>query len=159
MVDWSRHLKHENPSFSATFNMIIEYIATYFDMDVFASRLNYYRNGIDWKPYHHDSHAYLKSKNTKEDFTIGVSFGYERVLSFKHVKTQILFDIPQRNGDCFAFNSIVNTKYQHAILKGNANYDERFSIIAWGKRRNLNHKNSGINERENGNTFNGRYIT
>ena len=30
----------------------------YFDVDVYATRLNFYRNGSDWKPYHHDSHAY-----------------------------------------------------------------------------------------------------
>eukprot|EP01083_Nonionella_stella_P041162 111627_1 len=158
MVDWSKHLKHENPSFSEIFNRIIEHISTYFDMDVFASRLNYYRNGKDYKPYHHDSHAYLQAKNVKEDFTIGVSFGQERILSFKHCKTDLLINIPQRNGDCFAFNSIVNKKYQHGILKGQQSADERFSLIAWGKRRTFNDKNSGISERQNDKTFTGRQV-
>ena len=66
--DWSKHQKFENPNFSKTFNLIIEYISSYFMMEVYASRLNYYGSGMHWKPYHHDSHAYLKNKNAKEDF-------------------------------------------------------------------------------------------
>ena len=158
MIDWSKHLKHENPSFSITFNTILEYMSLYFDMEIYASRLNYYRNGQDWKPYHHDSHAYCKNMNDKEDFTVGVSFGQERILSFIHVKTNQIFNIPQRNGDCFAFNSIVNSKFKHGVLKGNKSNEERFSIIAWGKRKVLNDKNSGINERNNNKVFTKRQI-
>lgn len=151
-------MKHENPSFSVTFSLILEYLSRYFDVEVYASRLNYYRNGADWKPYHHDSHAYCPHKQDKEDFTIGVSFGEQRVLSFKHVRTGQIFDIPQRNGDCFAFNSIVNSKFQHGILKATQSSKERFSIIAWGKRRTLNERNSGITERHKGSVFRGRRI-
>lgn len=67
-TDWSKHQKFEDPDFSQTFNLIIEYISSYFAVDVYASRLNYYSCGEQWKPYHHDSHAYLKNKNVKEDF-------------------------------------------------------------------------------------------
>ena len=45
------------------------------DVDVFASRLNFYRDGTDWKPFHHDSHAYDHRTGIKEDFTMGASFG------------------------------------------------------------------------------------
>lgn len=97
MIDWSRHLKHENPDFSPTFNGIVNRLGDYFDVgararaalcscccagvdceerprthtslltaapnygcatDVYATRLNFYRDGTDWKPWHHDSHAY-----------------------------------------------------------------------------------------------------
>ena len=91
--------------------------------------------------------------------TIGVSFGQERDLSFMHVKTGQIFNIPQKNGDCFAFNSIVNSKFKHGVLKGNkSKMDQRFSIIAWGKRRTLNDRNSGINERNKNKVFTGRQI-
>ena len=40
----------------------------YFDVEVYASRLNFYRDGTDWKPFHHDSHAY-GGKAKREDFT------------------------------------------------------------------------------------------
>ena len=49
MVNWSKHLKHENPDFSPTFKKIIDQMSEYFDVEVFASRLNYYRDGTDWK--------------------------------------------------------------------------------------------------------------
>jgi hypothetical protein len=50
---------------------------------VHASRLNFYPNSSSWKPFHHDSHAY-GDKGTKEDFTMGASFGASRQLVFLH---------------------------------------------------------------------------
>lgn len=130
-------------------------------MEIYASRLNYYRNGNDWKPFHHDSHAYCKNRNEKEDFTIGASFGNKRILQFKHLKTNVIIDIEQNNGDIFAFNSIVNNKFMHGISKeNNINVKERFSIIIWGKRKQLNNKNSGSNEMQNNglHSFNKRNV-
>ena len=146
MIKWSRHLKHENPSFCKVFCKITDYLSYYFDCDIYATRLNYYRDGKDWKPFHHDSHAYDKKSQSKEDFTIGASFGCQRVLQFQHCKTNQIIDIPQKNGDIFAFNSIVNKKFMHGIpkIQNNAKMSkERFSIIAWGKRRTLNQWNAG----------------
>eukprot|EP00242_Pyramimonas_sp_CCMP2087_P007854 CAMPEP_0198224090 /NCGR_PEP_ID=MMETSP1445-20131203/95357_1 /TAXON_ID=36898 /ORGANISM="Pyramimonas sp., Strain CCMP2087" /LENGTH=112 /DNA_ID=CAMNT_0043903139 /DNA_START=203 /DNA_END=537 /DNA_ORIENTATION=- len=57
MVDWSKHLKFENPDFSPTFQRIIQDMDNYFDVEIIATRLNFYRDGTDWKPFHHDSHA------------------------------------------------------------------------------------------------------
>jgi hypothetical protein len=36
---------------------------------VWRPRLNFYRDGKDWKPFHHDSHAY-GGNGKKEDFTM-----------------------------------------------------------------------------------------
>ena len=36
--------------------------------------MNFYQDQSDWKPFHHDSHAY-GNKALREDFTVGVSFG------------------------------------------------------------------------------------
>jgi hypothetical protein len=36
---------------------------------VWRARLNFYRDGKDWKPFHHDSHAY-GGNGKKEDFTM-----------------------------------------------------------------------------------------
>ena len=77
MVNWSKHLKHEDPDFSPTFQRIIATLAHFFDVEVYATRLNFYRNGADWKPFHHDSHAY-GGKDLREDFTMGASFGASR---------------------------------------------------------------------------------
>lgn len=43
LVHWSKHSKHENPEFSGTFNMIVKELAEYFDLEVYQTRLNFYK--------------------------------------------------------------------------------------------------------------------
>jgi hypothetical protein len=131
IVNWSKHQKYENPIFSETFNEVVKKMAEYFNVKVMATRLNYYEDGNQWKPFHHDSHCYCE--DGKEDFTMGASFGGERELVFLHEETKNIFTFPQRNGDVFAFNDIVNKKFLHGIPKKERG-DKRISIIAWGKK-------------------------
>jgi hypothetical protein len=142
MVNWSKHLKHENPAFSATFQKIVDDMADYFDVEVYATRMNFYRDGSDWKPFHHDSHAY-GGRAQREDFTMGASFGGSRELIFLHEPSGNTFTFPQNNGDVFAFTSEVNKRFKHGVPKARANNDPRFSIIAWGRRRSINNRNGG----------------
>ena len=102
MIKWSKHLRHDNPTYSNTFNKIISKMAEYFDVEVYHTRLNFYKDNSDWKPLHHDSHAY-GDKSKREDFTMGASFGFERELLIKHDKSGEEFRFPQKNGDIFAF--------------------------------------------------------
>ena len=54
-VDWSRHLKFDNPDFSPTFQRIIKRMDEHFDVEIFASRLNFYRcdrNPVVVHPHH-----------------------------------------------------------------------------------------------------------
>lgn len=44
---------------------------------------------------------------TRQDFTMGASFGATRELAFKHVASGQIFSFPQGNGDVFAFTSEV----------------------------------------------------
>lgn len=152
-VTWSKHAKLENPTLSPTFNRIVAALARYFDFDVYATRLNFYRDNSAFKPFHHDSHAYLASASgaahngVKEDFTCGVSLGAPRELVFKHVGTGQVFGFPQANGDCFSFDSAVNQKFQHGVPHAKDRVvGPRFSIIAWGRRRTLNARNAGTRE-------------
>jgi len=153
--DWSRHQKLENPEKMPTFQQIVLCMSAYFDVTPLASRLNIYPSGEAWKPYHHDSHAY-GAKGTKEDFTCGASFGGTRCLSILHPPTNERFGFPQKNGDVFAFDTLVNTKFQHGIPKSNekrAAVDIRLSVIVWGRRNKLTERNGGVRsgeaEREN----------
>lgn len=137
-VQWSKHLKHENPDFSPTFKLVIDKLSELFNVDILATRLNYYPDGKAWKPFHHDSHAYQTGTNIKEDFTMGVSFGSSRKLAFKHPDTEEIFEFPQHNGDIFAFDSEVNQRFMHGVPKvknDSLHIGPRISIIAWGKRR------------------------
>ena len=147
MIEWSKHLKHENPTFSPAFKMVVDHMARHFDVEVFASRLNFYRDGTDWKPFHHDSHAYGHT-GVKEDFTMGASFGESRSLAFLHEPSGSTFALPQNNGDCFAFTSEANRKFKHGVprIRSNSSTGCRFSIIAWGRRRSINAKNGGSEE-------------
>jgi alkylated DNA repair dioxygenase AlkB len=143
VVSWSKHQKYENPEgASELFTKLVAMLSEYFDVDVFATRLNIYASGNDWKPYHHDSHAY-GAKGVREDFTAGLSLGATRALNFLHVPTRKIFSFPQFNGDVFAFSNEVNTRFQHGVPKASADCGERLSIIVWGKRRSLNCRNGG----------------
>lgn len=133
VIQWSRHFKYENPEFSPTFKEIIQKLSDYFQVDILASRLNYYPSGESWKPFHHDSHAF--SNGQQEDFTMGVSLGSSRKLAFKHPSSEEWFQFPQNNGDVFAFNSEVNKRFMHGVPKALETVGSRISIIAWGKRR------------------------
>ena len=112
MINWSKHLKHENPEFSETFKRVTDAMAAHFDVEIYATRLNFYRDGTDWKPFHHDSHAY-GGREKREDFTMGASFGSERELTFLHEPSGQQFSFPQRNGDVFAFTTEVNLSLIH----------------------------------------------
>ena len=133
IIDWSQHHKIDNPTSSNTFNSIVKCLENYFNITVLATRLNYYTKD-DFKPFHHDSHAY--SNGLKEDITIGLSLGDTRALSFKHVESNQIFYFPQNNGDIFCFDHLTNKKFQHGIpkLKEINKENNRLSIILWGKK-------------------------
>lgn len=133
ILNWSKHKKFENPEFSPTFNIIIQQMKNHFNVDIFQTRLNYYENENDWKPFHKDSHAYGKNM-LKENFTMGASFGDSRELVFKHESSNNTFSFPQHNGDVFSFTSEVNDKFLHSIPKSFHKKGPRISIIAWGRR-------------------------
>ena len=146
-IEWSQHFKLENPEkASATFRAVVERMARYFDVEVYATRLNYYADGSDWKPFHHDSHAGRAffeghGQGPREDFTMGASFGETRELAFLHVESEARFSFPQANGDVFAFDSAVNRLFQHGVPKSTRSCGPRFSIIAWGRRVRLTARN------------------
>ena len=144
LIDWSKHQVFDNPTdISQTFNDVIDMLAEYFDLDVYATRLNYYRDGTQWKPQHHDSHAY-GGRALREDFTVGLTLGAERSLLFVHEASQREFNFPQLNGDCFAFTGEVNQLFTHGVPRVHTPIGDRFSIIAWGRRRTLNESNGGV---------------
>eukprot|EP01059_Diplonema_ambulator_P037182 TRINITY_DN9691_c0_g1_i1.p1 TRINITY_DN9691_c0_g1~~TRINITY_DN9691_c0_g1_i1.p1 ORF type:complete len:303 (+),score=57.32 TRINITY_DN9691_c0_g1_i1:542-1450(+) len=147
MVAWSKHQKCEDPGFSESFKRVVKRMEDHFSCDAFATRLNIYRDGSDWKPFHHDSHAYHEGAGDKEDFTMGLSLGATRALEFLHVDTTSKFSFPQQSGDVFAFTSVANRLFQHGVPRSTTS-DMRISIIAWGRRRQLTTLNSSLAERE-----------
>lgn len=116
-----------------TFNYVIETIKNAFGMDIKATRLNYYRNSSDFKPYHFDAAAIDSKKAAIQNLTIGVSFGCKRIVGFEHDKTKTKVFIPLDNCMTYAFAKDVNIEWRHGIPpEKELNELGRISIIAWG---------------------------
>ena len=60
-----------------TFTYVVDRMREYFDMDIKATRFNWYRNTAEWKPFHHDAAAMKPDKARTQNFTAAVSFGCE----------------------------------------------------------------------------------
>jgi len=118
-----------------TFSKILEKIESYFHFKIKSTRLNWYKNSSDWKPYHHDAAAIKENIAKTQNFTIGVSFGYTRSIAFEHAKTRTTISIPMTDGSAYAFSRDINVNWKHGIPQISPDmYSEegRISIIAWG---------------------------
>ncbi|MBA43122.1 MAG: hypothetical protein CMF62_03820 [Magnetococcales bacterium] len=118
------------------FNEIVDKACSYFKMQPKATRMNWYKNSKEWKPFHHDAAAVDKRKAKTQNLTIGISFGATREIAFEnnYSKTRIAFPM----NDCFvyAFGKDVNIKWKHGIPQlppNKQNNSGRISIIIWGK--------------------------
>lgn len=117
-----------------TLMYIINEMANYYKMDVKATRFNHYRDNKSWKPYHRDAAAVKKDKMKTQNFTLGVSFGNKRTISFQHFKTKTRVDFPLEDGTVYGFCKKVNIDWMHGIPQKLEGSDSgRISIILWGK--------------------------
>ena len=129
-----------------TFNMVIQRIRTFFNMDIKATRYNFYKDSSQWKPFHKDAAAIKPDKADKQNFTVGVSFGITRSAAFERdsglsrpefsrdTSDKTVISIPLADGHIYAFCNETNKLWRHGILqeKMNVSKDGRISIIAWG---------------------------
>merc|ERR1712083_650807 len=130
-----------NCHFSETFKAVIEDLMIYFDVTPYVCLLNYYESASDIIPFHSDG-----LNQGYSNITIGVSFGYERALTFRHNESMQTFEIPQKNGDVFAFTNRVNNKFKHALLEPKRNkhlVKPRLSVVIFGSRKRMNQRNCG----------------
>lgn len=122
-----------------TFMSIISKIRDYFNMDIKATRFNWYRDDNEWKPFHHDASAMDTSKAKIQNFTVGVSFGATRDIAFEDALEPIghrrVISIPLINGTLYCFSRDINTNWRHGVpqlRKNKQSENGRISIIAWG---------------------------
>lgn len=123
-------------SLCPTFNVIIEKIKDYFSIDIKATRFNLYRDSNDWKPFHHDAAAVKPDKAKTQNFTIGISFGLEREISFENAETKQTISFPLENDSLYAFSKDINIEWRHGIPQvspENYSNEGRISIIIWGQ--------------------------
>lgn len=109
-------------------------MADYFGMDVKATRLNWYRDSSEWKPFHHDRAAF--TPDCQQNCTVGASFGLCRDIAFQHAKNESLVcSFPQPNGSLYTFGRDVNVEWKHGVTQLPPEQQVasgRISIIAWG---------------------------
>jgi len=122
-----------------TFHMIIDKISKFFNMDIKATRFNFYRDNNDWKPFHHDAAAVKPDKAKTQNFTVGVSFGFTRDIAFEDALNESgkrrVISIPLPNGSTYCFTRDININWKHGVLPIKNKYASelgRISIIAWG---------------------------
>nr|UZT28867.1 hypothetical protein [Nucleocytoviricota sp.]UZT29346.1 hypothetical protein [Nucleocytoviricota sp.] len=123
---------------SPTFKHIIDSLCRYFNMTVGATRLNYYDNGEDWKPYHHDAAALKPEKAKNQNITVGLSLGLTREISFQHAEKRTTINFPLEDGVVYAFGNKVNVDFRHGIpqlIEKRLANEPRLSIIIWGYSR------------------------
>jgi len=127
---------------SPTFNHIISTLCRYFNMTASATRLNYYKNGEDWKPYHHDAAALKPEKAKTQNITVGLSLGLTREISFQHSEKRTTINFPLEDGVIYAFGNKINSDFRHGIPQlREKDFEEsckRISIIIWGFSNYLN---------------------
>eukprot|EP00928_Gymnodinium_smaydae_P047271 TRINITY_DN3153_c0_g1_i1.p1 TRINITY_DN3153_c0_g1~~TRINITY_DN3153_c0_g1_i1.p1 ORF type:complete len:666 (-),score=162.10 TRINITY_DN3153_c0_g1_i1:54-2003(-) len=147
-AEWSSwhegsHLLTQNPTGSRTFQQVLDRLcerlaiekSPHPDGNSFGTRFNWYRDGSDWKPFHHDSAAFNPQRARLQNCTVGVSLGATRELAFRHAKTGELIYFPQTNGMLFFFGRDVNIRWQHGINALPLDEQDgkgRISIIVWG---------------------------
>ena len=98
------------------FKHIVDRMQQYFDMDIKATRFNWYRDSKDWKPYHHDAAAVKAHFAQTQNCTVAVSVGQERECAFQHATTGTVVSCPQPNGCAYAFGRDVNLEWRHGVL-------------------------------------------
>ena len=121
-----------------TFSMVVDRIAKYFEMDVKATRFNWYRDSQEWKPFHHDAAAVDPRKAKTQNLTVGVSFGSVRDAAFQHAKARTVVSIPLSDGMIYTFGNKVNIDWRHGIpqiANPTENDKGRISVILWGKNK------------------------
>lgn len=124
--------------YSPTFNFILERLQYYFNVDIKATRFNWYQNTNHWKPFHFDAAAFDPEKRKNQNITIALSFGCTRSTALEFAEknknnTQTTISIPISDGEIYAFTNTTNDIWRHGILQEKEFKEEgRISIIIWG---------------------------
>lgn len=127
--DWEKW-KRSSP----TFNIVINRIREFFDMNIKATRLNWYQNTEQWKAFHFDAAKINPEKAKIQNFTVSVSFGRTRDCAFErddNLKNVISF--PIGDGEMYCFTKETNEMWRHGVLQELPIVEDgRISIVAWG---------------------------
>jgi len=126
-----------------TLSLVAKAIAEGFQMNVDACRINWYENQDEWKPFHHDAHAFADSprgttRSVTRNFSALVSFGSTRQYALQDPKCKLpsgTLSIDMPNGSVIGLARDTNILWRHGVLKGVRNghvNGPRISIVLNG---------------------------
>jgi hypothetical protein len=127
--DWEKWKRN-----APTFNIVINRIREFFDMNIKATRLNWYQNTEQWKAFHFDAAKINPEKAKIQNFTISVSFGKTRDCAFeKDDICKNVISFPIGDGEMYCFAKKTNENWRHGVLQELPKIEDgRISIVAWG---------------------------
>lgn len=116
-----------------TYRSIVERVSKVFGVRVVRTLVNLYRDGRDWCNLHSDQYH---QGGYPIDLTVGATFGDpRRLLWVEKRNTRHKIELPQRNGDVFAFSDKINTTWRHMIPEEGPECGPRISVIVWCDRQ------------------------
>lgn len=127
--DWEKWKRN-----SPTFNMVVGRIREFFNMNIKATRLNWYQDTEQWKAFHFDSAKINPEKAKIQNFTVAASFGRTRDCAFERDDTtKNVISIPIGDGEIYCFTRETNEIWRHGVLQELPKVEEgRISVVAWG---------------------------
>ena len=115
-----------------TYRAIVERVTQIFGVRAVRTLVNLYRDGTDWCNLHSDQYH---QGGYPIDLTVGSTFGAPRRLIWVEKKNpRHKIEMPQLNGDVFAFSDMINTTWRHMIPQEGPECGPRISVIVWCNR-------------------------
>ena len=115
-----------------TYRAIVERVTEIFGVKAVRTLVNLYRDGTDWCNLHSDQYH---QGGYPIDLTVGSTFGDPRRLIWVEKKNpRHKIEMPQLNGDIFAFSDAINTTWRHMIPQEGPDCGPRISVIVWCNR-------------------------
>ena len=113
---------------SPTYRAIVERVSEVFGVRVVRTLVNLYRDGTDWCNLHSDQYH---QGGYPIDLTVGSTFGDPRRLIWvEKANTRHKIELPQLNGDVFAFSDKINSSWRH-MIPAEVSCGPRISVIVW----------------------------
>ncbi|CAI5712164.1 unnamed protein product [Peronospora effusa] len=135
-IDGTHFIVDDHSSWKAkcpTFDLVTDRLKKFFNLDIKATRFNWYEDTSQWKPFHFDAAGVKPHIAAIQNFTVGISFGANRDVAFEHADTKTVVSMPQPDGCVYAFSKDTNVFWRHGILQDVPVREEgRISVIAWG---------------------------
>lgn len=114
---------------SPTYRAIVERVSEVFGVRVVRTLVNLYRDGTDWCNLHSDQYH---QGGYPIDLTVGSTFGDPRRLIWvEKANARHKIELPQLNGDVFAFSDQINSSWRHMIPEEGPGCGPRISVIVW----------------------------